>query len=60
DRLGIVGPNGIGKSTFIKTLMEKIPSLGGYFHFGHQIDVGYFDQDSAQITSDKTVIDTLW
>lgn len=60
DRLGIVGPNGIGKSTLIKTLMEKIPSLGGYFHFGHQIDVGYFDQDSAQITSDKTVIDTLW
>lgn len=60
DRLGIVGPNGIGKSTFIKTLMEKLPSLNGSFHFGHQCDIGYFDQDSAQITSNKTVLDTLW
>lgn len=60
DRLGIVGPNGIGKSTFIKTLVEKLPALGGSFHFGHQIDLGYFDQDSAQITSSQTVLDTLW
>lgn len=60
DRLAIVGPNGIGKSTFVKTLMKKVPKKGGDFHFGHQIDVGYFDQDSAQISSEKTVLDTLW
>ena len=60
DHLAIVGPNGSGKSTLIKTLMNKIPALGGEFSFGHQIDVGYFDQDSAQLSSTKTVIDELW
>lgn len=60
DRMAIVGPNGIGKSTFVKTLMELIPSKGGSFHFGHQIDIGYFDQDSAQMKSTKSVLDELW
>lgn len=60
DRMAIVGPNGIGKSTLVKTLMELIPAKGGSFHFGHQIDIGYFDQDSAQMKSDKTVLDELW
>ncbi|MCI6379190.1 MAG: ABC-F type ribosomal protection protein [Faecalicoccus sp.] len=60
QRMAVVGPNGIGKSTLIKTLMHKVPALSGQFHFGHQIDVGYFDQDSAHRKSNKTVIDTLW
>lgn len=60
DRMAIVGPNGIGKSTFVKTLMELIPSKGGSFHFGHQIDIGYFDQDSAQMKSNKTVLNEIW
>ncbi len=60
DRIGIVGPNGIGKSTLLKTLTDRIPSLGGRYHFGHQIDIGYFDQDTAAVRSSKTVIDTLW
>jgi len=60
DHVGIVGPNGIGKSTLIKTLMERLPAKGGHFHFGHQIDLGYFDQDFAQLNSNQSVIDTLW
>lgn len=60
DRIGIVGPNGIGKSTFVKTLMGQIPALGGSFHFGHQIDAGYFDQESARKPAPGTVIDALW
>ena len=60
QRMGIVGRNGIGKSTFIKTLVNQIPSLGGQFRFGHQIDIGYFDQESAQMSSDKNVLDELW
>ena len=60
NRTGIVGPNGIGKSTLLKTLVNKLQPLGGQFHFGHQIDIGYFDQETAAVHSSKTVIDTLW
>ena len=60
QRMAIVGANGIGKSTLIKTLVKEIPSLSGSFKFGHQIDVGYFNQESAQMKSNKTVLDELW
>lgn len=60
DRIAIIGPNGTGKSTFVKTLMNLIPSLGGSFLFGHQIDIGYFDQQLAQFSSGKTVLEELW
>ena len=60
QRMAIVGPNGIGKSTFIKTLVKEIPSISGSFKFGHQIDVGYFNQESAQMKSNKNVLDELW
>ncbi len=60
QRMGIIGTNGIGKSTLIKTLMKEIPALSGDFKFGHQIDVGYFNQESAQMRSTKNVLDELW
>ena len=59
-RMAIVGPNGIGKSTLVKTLVKQLPSLSGSFRWGHQIDVGYFDQESAQMKSDLNVLDELW
>lgn len=60
NRIGIVGPNGIGKSTLLKTLTGQLQPLSGSFHFGHQIDIGYFDQETAAMRSNKTVLDTLW
>ncbi len=60
DRIAIIGPNGTGKSTFVKTLMNIIPSLGGSYLFGHQIEKGYFDQQLAQFSSGKTVLEELW
>ena len=60
QRMAIVGPNGIGKSTLIKTLVKELPALSGSFKFGHQIDVGYFNQESAQMKSSKNVLDELW
>lgn len=60
QRMAVYGSNGIGKSTLMKTLVEKIPPLAGSYTYGHQIDVGYFDQDSAQMTSDNNVLEELW
>ncbi len=60
DRIGIIGPNGTGKSTFVKTLMEIVPKLSGSYLFGHQIKTGYFDQQLAQFSSGKTVLEELW
>lgn len=60
QRIGIIGGNGLGKSTFLKTLVGVIPSLGGEYSFGYQVDVGYFDQQMAQYSSKKTVLDEFW
>ena len=60
QRIGIIGGNGIGKSTFLKTLVGLIPPLGGGYSFGYQVDVGYFDQQMAQYSSKKTVLDEFW
>lgn len=60
DRIGILGPNGTGKSTFVKTLMGIVPKLSGSYLFGHQIETGYFDQQLAQFSSGKTVLEELW
>lgn len=60
QRIGIIGGNGLGKSTFLKTLVGLIPALGGAFSFGYQVDVGYFDQQMAQYSSKKTVLDDFW
>ncbi|MGN1267826.1 MAG: ABC-F family ATP-binding cassette domain-containing protein [Dorea sp.] len=60
QRIGIIGGNGIGKSTFLKTLMGIVPPLGGEASFGYQVDVGYFDQQMAQYSSNKTVLDEFW
>lgn len=60
ERIGIIGDNGTGKSTLLKTLIDEIPKLSGDVLLGFQINVGYFDQKLAQFNSDKTVIDSLW
>lgn len=60
DRLAIMGPNGTGKSTLMKTLMGRITSLGGDYLYGHQIEKGYFDQQLAQFNSEKTVLEEVW
>ncbi len=59
-KYGIIGGNGIGKSTFLKTLTGKVDSLGGEFSLGPKVEIGYFDQQMAQYTSDKQVIDDYW
>ncbi|MEG7726017.1 ATP-binding cassette domain-containing protein [Listeria monocytogenes] len=60
DSLALVGPNGIGKSTLLKTLIRDIPALSGEFHFGAGVKIGYYDQELAKLTSNKTVLMELW
>ncbi len=60
DKLGIIGGNGIGKSTLLKTLTGEIAPLGGEYHYGVHVQIGYFDQQMAQYRSDKQVIDDFW
>jgi len=60
DRVAVIGPNGTGKSTFVKTLMGLVEPLSGSFMLGHQIDPGYFDQQLAQFSSGKTVLEEIW
>ncbi len=60
QKIGIIGGNGIGKSTFLKTLVGIVPPLGGEAAFGYQVDIGYFDQQMAQYSSKKTVLDEFW
>ncbi len=60
DRIAVIGANGTGKSTFVKTLMNLVKPLGGSFLFGHQVDPGYFDQQLAQFSSGKTVLEEIW
>jgi ATP-binding cassette subfamily F protein 3 len=60
EKLGILGGNGLGKSTFLKTIVDQIPALSGEYHYGVNVQIGYFDQQMAMYRSDKTVIEDYW
>jgi len=60
DSIALVGPNGIGKSTLLKTIINKLPSLNGTISFGTNVSIGYYDQEQAELTSNKRVLNELW
>ena len=60
NAVAIVGPNGIGKSTFIKSIVDQIPFIKGEKRFGANVEVGYYDQTQSKLTPSNTVIDELW
>ena len=60
NAVAIVGPNGIGKSTFIKSIVEQIPFIRGEKRFGANVEVGYYDQTQSKLTPSNTVLDELW
>ncbi|KON85675.1 multidrug ABC transporter ATP-binding protein [Sporosarcina globispora] len=60
DSIALVGPNGIGKSTLLKTIIKKIPALSGDFQYGSNVTIGYYDQEQAELTSNKRVLNELW
>ena len=60
QKLGVIGGNGLGKSTLLKTLTGKLAKKSGKFSYGHGVEPGYFDQQRAQYVSDKSVLDDFW
>ena len=60
DAIAIVGPNGIGKSTLIKSIVGQIPFIKGTSTYGANVEVGYYDQTQSNLTHTNTVLDELW
>lgn len=60
EKIAVIGENGIGKSTLLKTLVGQIPALEGSYEFGIDVEVGYFEQQMAQYSSEDTILEDLW
>ncbi|WP_428910574.1 ABC-F family ATP-binding cassette domain-containing protein [Niallia sp. Krafla_26] len=60
ESIALVGPNGVGKSTLLKTIVDKLPALSGEIKRGTNVSIGYYDQQQADLTSNKTVLKELW
>ena len=60
DRIALVGPNGVGKSTLLKTIVKDIQALAGDIRYGTNVQIGYYDQEQAKLHSNKSVLSELW
>lgn len=60
DRIALVGPNGVGKSTLLKTIMKQLDNAEGKIQYGTNVQFGYYDQEQAALTGNKTVLQELW
>ena len=60
NAVAVVGPNGIGKTTFIKSIVDQIPFIKGEKRFGANVEVGYYDQTQSKLTPSNTVLDEIW
>ena len=60
DRIALVGPNGVGKSTLLKTVVKDLAALSGDIRYGTNVQIGYYDQEQAKLNSNKPVLNELW
>jgi ATP-binding cassette subfamily F protein 3 len=60
ESIALVGPNGIGKSTLLKAIVQKIKPLSGNIEYGSNVTIGYYDQEQAELSSNKRVLNELW
>ncbi|HCM89250.1 MULTISPECIES: ABC-F family ATP-binding cassette domain-containing protein [Vagococcus] len=60
ESIALVGPNGVGKSTLLKTIIDELPLIKGEKKLGHHVTVGYYDQEQANLTSHQSILEELW
>ncbi|EOD00180.1 ABC-F family ATP-binding cassette domain-containing protein [Caldisalinibacter kiritimatiensis] len=60
EKVGLIGPNGIGKTTLLKIIMNQIDYSEGEITLGHHVNIGYYDQEQSNLNADKTVVDEIW
>ncbi|MBP3040180.1 ABC-F family ATP-binding cassette domain-containing protein [Bacillaceae bacterium Marseille-Q3522] len=60
DSIALIGPNGVGKSTLLKTIIKKLPAITGEIRYGANVTIGYYDQEQSELTSNKRVLNELW
>ncbi|MBS4535224.1 ABC-F family ATP-binding cassette domain-containing protein [Clostridium sp. D2Q-14] len=60
EKVGLIGPNGIGKSTILKILLNKLDYDEGIINIGHKVNIAYYDQEQTNLNNDKTIIDEIW
>lgn len=60
DRIAFIGPNGVGKSTLLKTLTGRLPQLAGSIDLGTNVEFGFYDQEQAELTGNGTVLEEIW
>ncbi|MFC5713861.1 ABC-F family ATP-binding cassette domain-containing protein [Thalassorhabdus alkalitolerans] len=60
ESVALIGPNGVGKTTLLKAIIDKVKPSDGTISFGSKVTVGYYDQEQTQLTSNKTVLQELW
>lgn len=60
DKVGLIGPNGVGKTTLFKMITDKLTPSSGTIELGHKVNIGYFDQEQSDLHGNKTVVDEIW
>lgn len=60
ERIALMGPNGVGKSTFLTTLSGRLAPLGGQFSLGHHVDLDLYDQEQQDLDPDQTLLEEIW
>ncbi|MGF7059830.1 ribosomal protection-like ABC-F family protein [Brassicibacter mesophilus] len=60
ERVGLIGPNGIGKTTLFKMILRTVATTDGVINLGHHVNIGYYDQEQSNLNSDKTIVDEIW